>query len=58
MPSNIMDKEVINLCDALNKLPGVRTVESCCGHGKQPFRIWIKVKDLSNLPPVAYFLEA
>lgn len=58
MPPNVMDKEVINLCKALNKLPGIKTVESCCGHGQHEFRIWIVAKDLSNLPPVAYFLDS
>lgn len=55
---NIMDKEVIPLCDALNKLHGISTVESCCGHGKHPFRIFFIAETLDNLPPVAYFLDA
>lgn len=55
---NIMDKEVIPLCDALNKLHGISTVESCCGHGKHPFRIFFIAETLDNLPPVAYFLDS
>lgn len=35
-----MDEECIHLCDALNCLPGVKTRESCCGHGDRPFTIW------------------
>jgi hypothetical protein len=31
------------LCEALNTLPGVRTYESCCGHGQEPYRIWLHV---------------
>ncbi len=27
------DPEIIPLCDALNQLPGVCTLQSCCGHG-------------------------
>ena len=38
-----MDPEVIPLCDAINMLPGIRTFESCCGHGKAPFMIFMRV---------------
>lgn len=41
-PEN-MDAECIPLCDALNQLQGVVTTESCCGHKKDNFRIWLKV---------------
>lgn len=34
------DPEVVELCDALNMIPTVRTLESCCGHGKEPFLVW------------------
>lgn len=40
-PEN-MDAECVSLCDALNTLPGVTTLESCSGHGKSPFMIWFK----------------
>ena len=33
-PGN-MDRECVRLCDALNMSPGIQTVASCCGHGKQ-----------------------
>jgi len=35
-----IDKECRGLCDALNSIPGISTSASCCGHGKQNFRIW------------------
>ena len=35
-----MDNECIKLCEALNKLEGIETVESCCGHGKGDYHIW------------------
>lgn len=35
-----MDKECVAICDALNALPGVETIESCCGHFKNSYRIW------------------
>jgi hypothetical protein len=30
-----MDKECIPLCDALNAIDGIETVESCCGHNRK-----------------------
>ena len=38
-----MDEACINLCIALNKLPGVSTYDSCCGHGKGPYRIYMHI---------------
>jgi len=38
-----MDKEVIDLCNVLNELPGIKTNESCSGHGKNSLNIWFKV---------------
>lgn len=49
-----MDIECIPLCDALNALPGITTTESCCGHGKEPFRIWFRANSLGDLPALAY----
>jgi len=37
-----MDAEVRQLVLALNKLPGIQTFESCCGHGEHPYRIWFE----------------
>lgn len=53
----VMDKECIALCDAINTLPGIRTIHSCCGHGRQPFRIWLMARFLSALPPLATCLS-
>lgn len=39
-----MDSECVELCDALNSCPGIKTSESCCGHGKTPFRVWFSVE--------------
>lgn len=51
------DKEVIVLCEALNKLPGIRTIESCYGHGSKPYRIWFLAKDLESLPALLYYFD-
>ena len=40
--SNI-DKEVIELCNVINSLPGLKTLESCCGHNKDTFRIFFTI---------------
>ena len=39
-----MDPECINICNAINELPCIQTVESCCWHGNHPFRIWIHIR--------------
>jgi len=45
---NDMDKECIGICNAINLLDGIQTVESCCGHGDSPFMIWITMDDPTN----------
>ena len=32
-----VDKELIPMLNIINSIPGVRTVFSCCGHGKEDF---------------------
>jgi hypothetical protein len=39
LPQDI-DPEVIDLCNAINALPGLTTLESCCGHGTEPFTVY------------------
>ena len=53
-----MDEEVLELCDAINGIPGIKTTESCCGHGVHPFRIWFQAASLECLPPLLYFLDS
>ena len=53
-----MDKECRNLCDAINTFSGIETTESCCGHGKYPYNIWFKAKDLKSLPPLLYWFDS
>lgn len=38
-----MDKEAVDLCNAINSLPGLKTSQSCCGHNKEPFRIYFDI---------------
>jgi len=53
---NKMDPECVKLCRAINKIPGLQTTESCCGHGKDKFMIWFEVKSLKKLPILLYYL--
>jgi hypothetical protein len=45
MQESGFDPEVIPLVRAMNRLPGIHTQESCCGHGERPFHIWFLVTD-------------
>lgn len=53
-----MDIECIPLCDALNALPGIRTFESCCGHGRGPFRVFLTAESLKDLRQILVPLSA
>ena len=51
------DIEVVALVDALNALPGIRTIESCCGHGESGFRIWLRAQAVADLLPINYWID-
>ena len=50
-----MDKECINLCEQMNRYPGIRTFESCCGHGNSDYHIWFLVDNMMLLPRLIYW---
>lgn len=52
-----MDKECAALCYAINRIPGIKTVESCCGHGERNFKVWFEVSDLKDLPILLYYCD-
>lgn len=52
-----MDPECIPLCTAINRLPGLHTYESCCGHGNHDFWVFLMADSLEALPPLAYYLD-
>jgi len=56
--ANDMDKECVVLCDAINRIPGLRTIESCCGHGHHNFTVYFKVTTLEHLPILLYYISA
>ena len=56
---DIDDKDqCLDLCKALNRIPGITTTESCCGHGKTNYHIFFLAKSLEGLAPIAYFLHS
>jgi len=52
-----LDPECATLVDALNGLPGVRTTESCCGHGKAPFVMFFHCDSWESLQRIAAVVE-
>jgi len=52
-----MDKECIALCNALNELPHIETTESCCGHLKAPFRVWLRCSSFTFLAIIARAID-
>ena len=47
-----LDNEVVPLVDAMNALEGIVTVESCCGHGEDPFRVWFYAESVNAVRPL------
>lgn len=43
-----LDEEVAELVWAMNRLPGIKTQNSCSGHRERPFYIWFDVTDFSK----------
>ena len=40
-PYDEFDPECVELCQAINALPGIWTTESCCGHARHEFHVWM-----------------
>jgi hypothetical protein len=53
-----IDDECIALCDAINKLDGLETTYSCCGHNKGFFYIFVNPKsDIHKLAKLNEVLQ-
>ena len=57
IPPNDLDTECLELCTELNLCPGIRTIESCCGHEEKPYCIWFRADSLKDLPLVCYCFD-
>lgn len=49
IPYDEIDKEIVELCRALNSIDGIETIESCCGHGKEKCRIYFTINNINLL---------
>ena len=52
-----VDKELVNLVKAMNKFPGIRTFESCAGHGDKEPAIWFQPDSIEDLPRLLYWFD-
>ena len=52
-----IDVECLELCVALNKLNGITTFESCCGHETGPFQIWFVSQSMEALATLMEILS-
>lgn len=58
-PKNIpywdIDEPIRDLCVALNAIEGIKTTESCCGHGNSRCQIWLKFDKLETIYKFLHF---
>ena len=52
-----IDPDCLVLVESMNRLPGIHTTCSCCGHGKTSFRIWFKAQSLHALRALLYWID-
>lgn len=43
------DEECVDLCNLLNTLPGLETIESCCGHCRELYMVFFRCDNLDTL---------
>ena len=56
MPSDI-DEQCVDLCNLLNRLPFVETIESCAGHSEHPYWVFFKCVDIGVLSRLGRSVE-
>ena len=52
-----IDRDIVNIVKAMNEFPGIRTVESCCGHGEHEVSIFFEPETIDALPPLLYYFD-
>jgi hypothetical protein len=53
-----VDKELVRLVKAINKFPGIRTIECCSGHGLEVVGIWFVPDSIEALPLLLYCFDS
>src|SRR6266513_1094193 len=56
--SGTVDFECQPLCEAMNTVPGIETLQGCCGHDEWPYHIWFEAESLEALPPLLYWFDS
>lgn len=56
-PTVKIAKEVINLSNTINKIDGLKTVQSTSGSGKDPVMIFFDVTKVKALPVLLFYLR-
>lgn len=56
LPDDV-DPECRPLCEAMNRIPGIETFESCCGHGCKNFNIYFVADSLAALHALARIMH-
>ena len=54
---DVIDTDCVALVAAVNRLPGVHTTSSCCGHGQDPYRIFLRADSFQALRALTYWLR-
>ena len=52
-----IDKALVRLVKVMNRFPGIRTIESCAGHGRKPPAIWFVPDSIEILPAMIYWFD-
>ena len=52
-----IDRDIVNIVKAMNNFPGIRTTESCQGHGERTVQIWFIPETSASLPPLLYYFD-
>ena len=53
-----VDKEVVELVIQMNRFEGIRTMDSCCGHGEHGVWIFFLADSLESLPSLLFYVDS
>lgn len=52
-----IDRDIVNVVKAMNRFPGIRTIESCAGHGEYPVSIFFVPESIDDLPAMLFWFD-